>query len=88
MWATLQGGQEALIQSLLETDAWLGGGESTSEGAEEEPSSQRARIYELAASMQVWTVNDVTVTPEQLERGDVVFLSKDQRQRLVPAGLA
>ena len=87
MWATLQGGQEALIQSLLETDAWLSGGESTSEG-EEELSSQRARIYELAASMQVWTVNDVTVTPEQLERGDVVFLSKDQRQRLVPAGLA
>eukprot|EP01043_Picozoa_sp_COSAG02_P025627 COSAG02_NODE_1446_length_12578_cov_3.488661_8_plen_408_part_00 len=77
IWPNLQSGQGALIQALLDTTSWLHESKSGASGI------PRERIFELAESMHVWTVDGETASAKQLE--NMVFLGKTERERLVLA---
>lgn len=78
IWSrTLQTGQSAMIQSLLDIDAWL----RESKGGSTE--LRQGQIYELAESMHVWSVDGQPATAKQIE--SLILLEKDERQRLVLA---
>jgi hypothetical protein len=78
LWASLQVGQEATIQALLEIDEWL--------VARKVP-SMKARVYRVAAAMRVWpdAGGVAMASAEQLEARQAPFLRAPARQWLVMA---